>query len=79
MAMKILEKYSLKMRIKCKKSNRFLCEVNIEKYLANLEALGISQELPLEITIPCRSCREVETYLIYSTRYTFKNKEISKK
>lgn len=79
MAMKILEKYSLKMRIKCKKSNRFLCEVNIEQYLANLEELGISQQIPLEITIPCRACREIETYEIYSTRYAFKNKEKSKK
>lgn len=63
------------MKIKCKKSHRFLCEINIEDYLSNLEALGISQQLPLEITIPCRGCKETETYLIFSTHYTFKNKE----
>ena len=63
------------MKIKCKKSHRFLCEINIEEYLSNLEALGISQQLPLEITIPCRGCKETETYLIFNTHYTFKNKE----
>lgn len=67
------------MKIKCKKSHRFLCEINIEEYLANLEALGISQELPLEITIPCRGCKETETYEIYNTHYTFKNKEKKEK
>ena len=67
------------MRIRCKKSGRFLCEINIEQYLANLEELGISQQLPLEITIPCRKCKEIETYEIYSTRYAFKNKEKIKK
>ena len=63
------------MKIKCKKSGRFLCEIHIEQYLANLEQLGISQELPLELKIPCRGCKETETYLIYNTHYAFKNKE----
>ena len=60
------------MVIKCKKSKRFLCEIDIEQYLSNLEQLGISQELPLKITIPCRSCREIEIYEIYEKHYKFK-------
>lgn len=60
------------MVIKCKKSKRFLCEINIEKYLSNLEQLGISQEVPLEITIPCRACKQIEIYEIYEKHYNFK-------
>lgn len=60
------------MVIKCKKSKRFLCEIDIEDYLHNLEQLGISQEIPLKLTIPCRTCKQVEIYEIYEKHYTFK-------
>ena len=60
------------MIIKCKKSKRFLCEVNIEDYLRNLEQLGICQELPLRIIIPCRACKQIEIYEIYQKHYNFK-------
>ena len=60
------------MVIKCKKSKRFLCEIDIEEYLSNLEQLGISQEIPLKLTIPCRACREIEIYEIYEKHYKFK-------
>ena len=60
------------MVIKCKRSKRFLCEVNIEDYLKNLEQLGISQELPLRIIIPCRACKQIEIYEIYEKHYNFK-------
>ena len=60
------------MIIKCKKSKRFLCEINIEDYLRNLEQLGISQELPLRIIIPCRACKQIEIYEIYEKHYNFK-------
>lgn len=60
------------MIIKCKKSKRFLCEVNIEDYLKNLDQLGISQELPLRIIIPCRACKQIEIYEIYEKHYNFK-------
>lgn len=60
------------MVIKCKKSKRFLCEIDIEEYLSNLEQLGISQEIPLKLTIPCRSCREIEIYEVYNKHYKFK-------
>ena len=60
------------MIIKCKKSKRFLCDVNIEEYLENLKRLGISQEIPLKITVPCKACKEVEIYHVYETHYIFK-------
>lgn len=63
------------MRITCKKTKRFLCDIDIESYLKNLEQLGISQEIPLKITIPCRACKKVETYHVYETHYIFKENE----
>lgn len=60
------------MKIKCKKSKRFLCEIEIEEYLQNLEQLGISQEIPLKIIIPCRACHQIEAYHIYKNHYEFK-------
>lgn len=62
------------MIIRCKKSHRFLLEVDIEKYIKNLENLGISQQLPLEVTIPCRACKEIEVYEVYKTHYKFVRK-----
>lgn len=60
------------MIIKCKKTKRFLCNINIEEYLENLKKIGISQEIPLIITIPCRACKQVEQYEIYENHYIFK-------
>lgn len=59
------------MVIRCKKSKRFLCEINIEDYLKNLEKLGISQQIPLRIIIPCRACKQIEIYEIYEKHYNF--------
>ena len=59
------------MIIKCKKSNRFLAEVNIEEYLETLEKEGIVQEIPIKITIPCKSCKQIEVYNIYKNKYVF--------
>lgn len=59
------------MKIRCKKSKRFLCEVNIEEYLKHLKEAGISQEIPLKIAIPCRICKKVEEYAIYEEHYVF--------
>jgi len=59
------------MEIKCKKTKRFLCEIDIEEYLKELRKLGISQEVPLRIKIPCRKCKEVEVYEIYENHYLF--------
>ena len=59
------------MIIRCKKTKRFLCELNIEDYLYNLEQLGVSQEIPLKLVVPCRLCKESEEYYIYKDHYTF--------
>lgn len=59
------------MEIKCKKTKRFLVEINIEAYLTNLRALGIKQEIPLRITLPCPRCHKIETYDIYEKHYLF--------
>ena len=69
------------MIIKCKKTKRFLCEVNIEDYLKNIEKLGIVIERPLELIVPCKNCKTSEKYLIYNNRYEFKenvNKNLTK-
>ena len=59
------------MIIRCKKTKRYLCEIEIEDYLEKLEKLGISQEIPLEIKVLCKSCKEQEIYPIYKEHYKF--------
>lgn len=59
------------MIIRCKKTKRFLCELKIEEYLENLEKIGIVQELPIKLIIPCRICKKKEVYNIYKTHYVF--------
>lgn len=59
------------MIIKCKRSHRFLCEVDIESYVKNLKEIGIEQLIPLRVTVPCRICKKVEVYDIYLTHYVF--------
>lgn len=59
------------MIIRCKKTKRFLCELKIEEYLKNLEKIGIVQELPLKLIIPCRICKKKEVYNVYKTHYDF--------
>lgn len=59
------------MKIRCKKTRRFLVDIDIEMYLANLKAIGIKQEIPLKITIPCPRCHKIEVYEIYEDKYNF--------
>lgn len=59
------------MIVRCKKSHRYLCSVDIESYVQNLKDMGIEQLIPLRVTVPCRICKEVEVYDIYLTHYTF--------
>lgn len=59
------------MEIRCKKTKRFLIEIEIENYLANLRKIGIKQEIPLRITLPCPRCHKIEVYEIYENRYVF--------
>lgn len=60
------------MKIKCKKSKRFLCEINYDEIIELIEKYGIVLERPLEITIPCRACHQSEVYYIYKDHYVFK-------
>lgn len=59
------------MEIRCKLTRRFLVDINIEEYLENLKKMGISQEIPLTITIPCPRCHKKEVYNIYEKHYVF--------
>lgn len=59
------------MKIRCKLTRRFLVDIDIENYLSNLRKLGIKQEIPLRITIPCPRCHSIEIYDIYENRYLF--------
>lgn len=59
------------MIIRCKKTKRFLCDIDIENYLSNLEKLGIKQEIPLRITCVCKNCKKSEIYDIYKNHYIF--------
>lgn len=63
------------MKIRCKLTRRFLVDIDIETYLKNLRALGIKQEIPLRITLPCPRCHKIETYDIYEDRYVYVDNE----
>ena len=67
------------MIIKCKKTKRFLCEINYEEIIEVLEKNNISMEIPLKLVIPCRNCKQSEIYHIYKNHYVFKeNKNLQK-
>lgn len=59
------------MEIKCKKTKRFLCEINYDEIIGLLQKYGIVLERPLEVTVPCKNCHESETYRIYKDHYVF--------
>ena len=59
------------MKIRCKKTRRFLVDIDIELYLKNLRTLGIKQEIPLKITLPCPRCHQIEVYEVYEDKYIF--------
>lgn len=59
------------MKVRCKKTRRFLVEVDIETYLENLRKIGIKQEIPLRVIIPCPRCHKIEVYDVYENRYIF--------
>lgn len=59
------------MEIKCKKTKRFLCNINYDEIISLLADYGVQLERPLEIVIPCRNCKESEVYHIYKDHYTF--------
>lgn len=67
------------MKIKCKKSKRFLCEVNYDEIIGLLGKYNVSLERPLKLVIPCKNCKTSEVYHIYKDHYVFvENKTIDK-
>jgi hypothetical protein len=68
------------LEIKCKKTKRFLCEVNYDEIIGLLEKYNVSLERPLRIVIPCKNCKCSEVYHIYKDHYTFvENKSVDTK
>lgn len=63
------------MEIKCPRTKRFHFSINIEEYINDLERLGIEQQTPIIINIPCSKCKMIETYEIYKDRVNCKSKE----
>ena len=59
------------MTIRCKKTKRFLAEINYDEIIDLLKSYGVELERPLEIVIPCRTCHESEVYHIYKDHYVF--------
>lgn len=59
------------MEVRCHASKRFLININIEDYLKDLERIGISQQTPLIIEIPCKTCKTIEVYELYKTNIKF--------
>lgn len=57
------------MEIRCKKTKRFLVNVNIENYYENLKKMGVDITTPIIIEIPCSKCKMVEVYAIYPDNY----------
>ena len=67
------------MIIRCKKTKRFLLEIDYDMIIELLAKYGVVLERPLEITVPCKNCHESEVYRIYKDHYVFvKNKGIDK-
>lgn len=59
----------VEMEIRCKNTKAYLLNIDIENYIKQLENIGISQQTPLVIEIPCKRCKMIETYYIYKDRY----------
>ena len=68
------------MLIRCKKSKRFLCDINYDEIISLLEKYNVSLERPLRLVIPCKNCKTSEVYHIYRNHYVFvENKTIDNK
>lgn len=59
------------MEVRCHASKRFLMNISIEDYLSDLEKIGISQQTPLTIEIPCKTCKTIEVYEIFKNNIKF--------
>lgn len=67
------------MIIKCKSSNRFLAEIDIEKYYEGLKKMGVDVTIPLKATFACPKCKMIEEYDIYPTHYIKTNAYMNNK
>jgi phage FluMu protein Com len=61
------------MEIKCPRTKKFHFKINIEEYITDLEKVGIEQQTPIVVTIPCSKCKMLETYEIYKNRILIKS------
>ena len=57
------------MQIRCVNTKAYLFKINIEDYIKQLEKIGISQQTPLVVEVPCKRCKMIETYYIYKDHY----------
>lgn len=63
-----------KMQIKCLTCGKFLFEINIEEYIGDLERLGIEQQTPVVINIPCKGCKTIQKFDIYKDKIFMKSR-----
>lgn len=63
------------MEIRCPRTKKFHFKINIEEYLEDLERLGVEQQTPIIVSIPCSKCKMIETFEIYKNRTLIKSAE----
>lgn len=61
------------MEVKCPRTKKFHFEINIEEYISDLEKIGIVQQTPIIIRIPCNKCKMIEEFEIYKNRVSVKS------
>lgn len=66
------------MEIKCPRTKKFHININIEEYLTDLEKIGVEQQTPIKIRIPCSKCKMIEEFEIYSKDRILINSEPNK-
>ena len=77
------------MRVICPETGRFQFKINIEEYISDLERLGVEQQTPIIINIPCRggtkwdtgckNCSKNPTFYIYKDRFKMEKNECHNK
>lgn len=63
------------MVLRCHASNRFLAEIDTESWYNELRKLGIEQQTPLNVKVPCRTCKCSEIYELYENKAVFRGSE----
>lgn len=57
------------MEIRCKATNRFLLNIDIENYYNSIKKMGLNITIPLVIELPCPTCKMIEVFEVYPTCY----------